>query len=348
MAKLSANFDWKNSPAHLDLLSKFVKPRDVAQVMDWLYLKNTIRESTQDAVDRFIRDGALIPCGIEESAERVLTAAQLKKMLKEPGLKQTGSKEELVERLVAADHAGVERVISRNRVVKCSATGLALVERYEKDKQSDLDEAKQQSFAALLRNAPKEAYKLFVAYARKYASPDLPSNPPEVGWLEHILSSQPMVLGDALPSALRSLQAAACMKQLWYGELATNWLPEGFTTRLKSNQVAINYLTRYADLRRQIEFSGEYAKRLRIVFDSNDIDSCNLCMALNGQEFEKDGLPELPFGNCTSETGCMCRIEGVHEHRDKDLFEITLEDEDFDDDVNSPVLKLRQLQGNAG
>ena len=344
MAKLSANFNWKSSPGHLDLLSKFVKPRDVAQVLDWQYLKETIHENAKDAIDRLIEDGALNPCGIEESAERVLTAAQLKRMLKDLGLKQTGAKEELVARLVTADRAGVERVISRTQVVKCSAIGLALVERYNKDKQSDLDHAKQQSFAALLRSAPKEAYKIHVAYARKYASLDFASNSPDVDWLECILSSQPAVLGDVTPNDLKNLQAAACMTQLWHGELATNWLPEGTNTRLKSNQVAVNYLIRHADFSRQIKSAGDYDQRLKIVFESNDIDSCDLCLALSGQEFDKDKFPELPFVDCTSETGCMCRVESVYEHRDSDVFEIIIGDEDFEDDGGDPVSKLRQLK----
>ncbi len=40
----------------------------------------------------------------------------------------------------------------------------------------------------------------------------------------------------------------------------------------------------------------------------------------------------------------MCRIESVYEHRDSDVFEIIIGDEDFEDDGGDPVLKLRQLK----
>jgi len=85
MAKLPADFDWRKSPAHMDLLSKFIKPRDVAQVMGWQYLKHAIKEDPRETIERFIRDGTLIPSGLEATLNRVFTVAQLKEMLKERG-----------------------------------------------------------------------------------------------------------------------------------------------------------------------------------------------------------------------------------------------------------------------
>lgn len=348
MAKLPADFDWRKSPAHIDLLSKFVKARDIAQVMDWQYLKDTIRENTKDAIERFIRDGALVPCELEESLDRVFTAAQLKKMLKEHGLKQSGAKEELIERLVEADRSGMQKLVSRLQIMKCSGDALALIEQHENEKQRDLESAKQQSHNALLNNEPKEAYRIFVSFNRKYNSPDFPSNPYEVGELEAILSSCPKVLGAMTPSDLRSLQAATCMAKLWYGEPATNWLPDGFTTGLKNSQIAVNYLARHAEFKHSVMTSSEYCKRFKIVFEPNDIDSCDLCLALNGKEFDKNHLPELPFQNCTSDTGCMCRIESVFDDADDGLITITFDTEDDEGDEivenGNAVARLKQLK----
>jgi len=97
MPKLPTSFDWRKSPAHIDLLGKFVKPRDIAQVMNWQYLKDTIKENTKEAIGRFIQDGALVICELDEILDCAFTASELKKMAREQGLKQTGTKVELVE-----------------------------------------------------------------------------------------------------------------------------------------------------------------------------------------------------------------------------------------------------------
>jgi hypothetical protein len=346
MTKLPANFDWKNSPAHLELLGHFIKPRDITPVMNWQYLKDTIKEDTKDALERFIRDGALIPSGLEEGLDRVFTAAQLRKMLKECALKQTGSKAELVERLVDADRLAMEELIGRLKLMKCSPDAIALIERYEEQVQQEMDLAKQHSFVALLNNNPKDAYKIFASHQRKYAVQSFFSNHAYViPELESILASHPRVLDTVTSSDLRSLQAAACMTKLWYGESAVDWLPDAFPTPLKSVQVAVNYLMRHAEIRHSISQVDEYAKRLKIVFDSSDIDSCHLCLALDSKEFDKDEFPDLPFENCTSETGCMCHVVPIYDF-DSSSIEVSFNDYNEDDDFGggSPVAKLKQLK----
>lgn len=266
-------------------------------------------------------------------------------MLKDLGLKQSGAKEELVERIIEANRVEIDRLISRSKIMKCSATGLAIVEQYEKEKQHDIDLARQQSYDALMRGDPKEACRIYVAYNRRYTDPDFSSSPYEVGELESILSSSPKVLGDISPSDLRKLQSATCMAKLWFDVPATDWLPDGFATRFKNNKIAVNYLARHSDLRYTVATNSENSSRFRIVFEPNDIDSCELCLALNGKEFDKRNLPELPFEGCTSETGCMCSIETIYDDDDDDLeAEIDNSDDDAGEDGQVAITKLRQLK----
>lgn len=347
MPKRPADFDWRTSPAHLDLLSRFVRPRDIAPVMDWMYLKDTIKEDTRDAFDRFIRDGALIPCDLDESLNQACTAAQLKKMLKERGLKQTGSKAELVERLIDEDRLGMEKVVDRLMLMKCSPDAITLLERYEELVQQEEDLARQRSHVALLDYDPKKAFKIYASHMRKYhpesSGPDWSAS--IMPKLQAILASNPKVLGIVAPSTLRSLQAAACMTELWQDD-ALDWLPDEFTTRLSSTEVAVNYLKRHAEFQQSIMAQGEHVKRWRIVFDPSDVDSCDLCLALDGREFDKDTLPDLPFEGCTSETGCMCRLESVFDWEtdsdEEDYGEVT--ESDLDIVLVTPIAILKQLK----
>jgi hypothetical protein len=346
MAKLPANFDWKKSPAHLDLLSKFIKPRNTEQVIDWLYLPATLGENTAEAIDRFVRDGTLIPCELADSVDLAFTAARLKKMLKEQGLKSSGSKEELVERLIEADRDALQRMVSRLKMMICSPQVLPLVEHYKNVRQSDLDIAKQQSFKAFLQNDPKEACKFNITYCHKYSSLASPAYQGGVEWLKFILSSEPKVLGKMTLADWKLLQAAVCMSQLWYGESAVNWLPDDFATNVKNTQIAANYLRCNAAYNRMVA-SCNRNERVKVVFDSNDIDSCELCLALADKEFDVLDLPELPLVNCTSEQGCKCRLGSA---REPGLFfdwiesgENDDEDENLASDGNA-LDKLRQLK----
>lgn len=350
MSKLPPNYDWRRSPAHLDLLSKFIKPRDPVPVLNWQFLKETIKEPTNDAIDRFVRDGALVRCTLEETLQCIFTAAQLKKMLKDRGLKVSGSKDELVERLLEADRTGMEQVVSRLTILKCSPDALAVIEVYEREKQAAQDRAKQASYMALLRSDVKEAFKIYLSFVRKYLSPELDSNSYEIEQLQAILKSRPQILNHLSPSALKNLQAAVCMGSLWHGESAVDWLPQGFSAQPLGEQVAANYLLRHAELQRELSQFGDYTKKVRIVFDANDIDSCNLCLSLSGKEFEKNTLPDLPFPHCTSERGCQCRLEPVYAETASSSFQIvdgSDEDEASSSDrnqVSDPVLKLKQLK----
>ncbi len=194
MPKRPADFDWKKSPAHLYLLSFFLKPRNTAQVIDWQFLPETLGESTKEAIDRFVRDGALIPCELADCVYLAFTAFRLKKMLKEQGLKSSGSKEELVERLIEADRDALQRMVSHLRIMICSPQVLPLVESYKAELQSDLDAAKQQSFEALLQNNPQKACRLNQNYCRKHSSLSSLEYQGGVKWLSIVLSSKPKIL----------------------------------------------------------------------------------------------------------------------------------------------------------
>lgn len=356
MAKLPETFDWRKSPAHIDLLGKFVKPRNLAQVMSWQYLNDALNENPKEAIERFVRDEALVASNLNETLDCAFTAAELKKIAKEQqSVKQTGSKAELAERLIAADRSKMETLVSKIKVMKCSTQALKLVEEFEQRKQQALDEAKQQSFEALLRGDAKGAYKAFLAYQKAYVDSEFQSQTVVIDGLCIVLSSEPKVLGEMSQSDLTGLRAAACMPDLWFGESSANWLPPGFTTHLQSNAIAINYLKCNARMREDLARYSEFAERVRLVFDENDIDSCELCLKLNGKVFDRAAFPELPCENCTSETGCKGRIESDFEtEREGVSFKVIVSDEDSvevnpiaDDDAFEKLSQIKKMLDNS-
>lgn len=346
MPKLPSNFNWKESAIHIQLLESFSKPRDVKRVLDWQFIQQNMGEKTESAIDRFVREGALVPANLEESLEAVLQVVHLKKMLQERELRQSGSKSELIGRLIESDRNGAEDVAKQHRVMKCSESALALLEERKNEKVRELELAQKQSFELLKNGNAKEAYKVYSNYQKKF-SYGFHVNAYEVEELQFVISSCPSVVGNLTSENKKWLQAAAGMKTLWKEDKAEYWLPENFNTAINDNRRAINYLIRNAYFRQTASEKDRYTKNAKVTFQEGDIESCDLCVSLNGKVFDLDEIPELPMVGCTSETGCMCALDLYFGDNDDDNFLDDEEDETQIENVEietDPVKSLKALK----
>lgn len=343
MLNPTSNFDWTESPPYLDLLRLFVKPHK-AQITDFqqLYLNQNIKENPQKVIERFISEGVLVPASVEEGLEHLFMADELKKLLlkkvlEKPGCKLglSGTKRVLAERLVSIAHDEMSKIVLEHKIVKCSVMALEILSKDDKKKQNALDDAKQQSFEALKNGKEKVAYKIYTTFKRTFIDPNFKSDPYKVEDLQCILASNPQILSGIAADNLANLKAALCMKSLWdeWGddEFTETWLPTTFASGLKSNRVALNYLSTHTGIKRMIEEASDY-KRVKIEFHSGDTDSCELCQSLDGKEFEIDKVPDLPIIDCKSDIGCQCSITGIYDYDDEDEEEI------------DPVDKLSKLK----
>lgn len=352
MPKSSDNLDWKKSPAHFNLLIAFEKPRAIKQVLDWDWPRHTLREKTEIAIKRFLQEGMLVPASIEEGLNRLFQVAHLKKLLSERDLPASGSKVDLIERLVAHDKHGMEAFIGTG-VVKCSDVALKLIEERKQRIEEEENLAKQQTFDAFKASNPKEACKIYEAFRRQVFEATYKISIYDVDELKFILTSNPEVLSSLSPQNLKALQLAACMKILWKTEMPEKWLPETFTSPFRNNSIPANYLIRHAKFQRILLNAKQYTKQVKMHFIPGDIDSCDLCLKLDGKIFDINKVPELPIPGCTSETGCMCDINEFYRD-DDDNFDEESESDDVILSVNvddenemlteNPVGTLRLLK----
>lgn len=346
MPRLPSNFNWKASAIHIQLLEVFSKPRDASRVLDWQFIQQNLGEKTENAIERFVQEGMLVSANLEEGLEAVLQVVHLKKMLQERGLRQSGSKNELISRLVEMDRNIAEEVVKQHRVLKCSKSALSLLEERKNEKAREFERTQKQSFELLRSGNVKEAYKVYSKYQKKF-SYGFDANSYEVEELQFVVSSYPSVLGDTTAENKRWLQAAAGMKILWRDDKAEYWLPEDFSTTVGNNRRAIDYLIRNAYFRRMAAEKDRYTKNARISFRDGDIESCELCLSLNGKIFDLDEIPELPMRGCTSETGCMCDLDlyfgDDEEFIENEEDEIPLENDDVDTDPVKSLKILKQL-----
>lgn len=149
---------------------------------------------------------------------------------------------------------------------------------------------------------------------RKYVTAAFRPNLFDIERLDFVLSSNPRVVGDMLASDLMILRAAAGMRLLWRDKSLQAWLPEHFSLGKQTPMIAANYLICNAEIGRSIHQIKEYATKARFVFNDYDIESCQQCLNLRGKVFALEEMPELPLESCTSETGCKCRVEAVHDY----------------------------------
>lgn len=139
--------DWSNSEIHLMLLSRFLEPKRADNVP--AYWESELGEPPPAVVSRFIKLGLLVPASLKVTVEYCNTGPDLKKLLKERNLKVSGKKQELAERLVVADEAGMSRLHAEKAVIECSPEIRQLVSQYVANKKREFDDVITQTMAAL-------------------------------------------------------------------------------------------------------------------------------------------------------------------------------------------------------
>ena len=202
----------------------------------------------------------LLPCEVDESLQKICTIAELKKLLKEHDLKQSGSKPELIERLVTSDRRGIEKLASKREILKVSDEARRIIEEYLDAERERLAQYQQKSFNCLQDHKYREACRAVGAHRQKKVYfTELGANLSEpydgsgdIERLEFIFKSKPRILLHLEESQLEQLRIAAGMSVLW-GTKASDWLPNIFTSSLPSADIAANMLLCNARLNEEKE-----------------------------------------------------------------------------------------------
>jgi hypothetical protein len=314
MAALRSDFDWTASPAHIDLLSKFVSPRDLNQILRWQYLQQSLNEDPKDAIERFAKCGLLLACDLDEIVQRAFSASDLKQMAASQSLITTGSKREIADRLLSFARSTLEQATRSHRFFRCSEEAQKFLDDYDKRREDASKAARQECHNLLLQGNARDAYKVYAGVQHKYVTAAFRPNPFDIERLDFVLSSSPRVVGDMPAPDLAILRAAAGMQLLWRDKSLQAWLPEHFSLAKYTPLIAANYLICNAEIRRSIQQIKGYATKARFVFNDYDIESCKKCLSLKEKVFALEEIPELPLESCTSETGCKCRVEVVQDY----------------------------------
>lgn len=306
--------NWRSSPAHLLLLSKFRNGDSPARYRDAGYWEAVLKEKPLKVIEQFLKDGVLEPAGLQELVDYKFKASDLKLMLKERGLKVSGRKEELIQRLIENDEQSMRDATKGLDMYWCTTEGIQPREHYREGEKAKRDAAEREVLDLLARKEFSKAVRIVAQYEASQVFPrglgiDWENYNVESGAesLKTIFERTPGILKDIKENRLDKLCLAAAMMQLWGTNTAAQWLPDGFETgiRLDRDAACRMFVFHAAHLRNMAGYKEACVKTVE-VSSVDDGNTCSDCRKISGKKYKLESVPELPYAKCTCDIGCRC------------------------------------------
>ncbi len=303
--------NWASSQPHLALLEKFLSAREVNNWFLDLWVP-AFGTNPQRVIDGLIAQGAL---------ELAPTLADLKMMLSSRGLKVSGKKAELIQRLLEADPKGMEAPYAHRMILRCTPAASQAVSRWKTEQAKAFETAADNVIAALRSRHFKEAICTADAYRKNKFEPPVHSGisamtiepaprstEERANDLATVFTIRPKILNELKPEQWEGLYLNCAVWQL-LGQVATEkCMPEFTVIRAMNSTTATQMLSFYvrhqSDLARYRDSGITKAAIM-------GIGGCEACLALKDKTFDLDKLPELPYQDCTCDLGCRCMTRAV-------------------------------------
>lgn len=229
--------NWQDSSTHLLLLSKFLRGDSPNRYRNAEHWCAALREDPAQAIERFRKDGALEPASLAELVDYKFKASDLKAMLKDRGLKVSGRKEELKERLIENDPRTMRDMTKDLDLYRCTPEGTKIAERYLEDECIKRDTVEREAFELITRKEFSKAVRIVVQYEASQVFPrglgiDWENYNVESGveTLNRIFGKTPGILRNVAEDRLNMIRLAAAMMELWGTSGAKKWFPDGLET----------------------------------------------------------------------------------------------------------------------
>lgn len=306
--------DWRNSPAHLLLLSKFRNGDSPDRYRDAEYWEAVLKGKPIKVIEQFLKEGVLEPAGLQELVDHKFKASDLKFLLKEKGLKVSGRKEELIQRLIENDAQSMRDATKGLVLYRCTKEGIQLAEHYLEGERTKRDDAERAVLDLLRRKEFSEAVRIVAQYEASQVFPrglgiDWKNYDVESGAesLKLIFERTPGILKGMEEEQLGELRRAAAMMELWGTNTARHWLPDDFETRIHlDGDAASQMLVFHAIHIRNMQGYRSASVKTVEVLGVDDGNTCSECRKISGRKYKLESVPELPYAKCTCELGCRC------------------------------------------
>jgi hypothetical protein len=316
--------DWKNSKAHLLLLSRFINANRFEDFTKHDYWKNSwnnvLGEPSTQVIKRFVDEGILMTVSdLNDQLSYKYRVTELKDMLKQRGLSVSGHKEEMIKRLALTDPNGIKKAVAELSLLKCTQLGYEIVVEYlmiENEKRINIEH---QVMEYLREHDFRKASLTVAAFESEQVFPRgigidwnhyNPNHDIEI--LKTIFENKPPKIIVRLgKEKLEAIRIAGAMMALWGENKAEKWLPENFETNMPFDyDTVVRMMNFYAQHKAELEADRKsgVVKGFKIVSSG---DSCESCKKLNGKCFSFNDVPELPYEHCTHKMGCRCSFRAI-------------------------------------
>lgn len=312
-----ARANWANSQPHLALLKRFLSAREAKDGFPDFWAP-AFGESPTRVIDEMVAHGALEPLPLLEKIEICHTVAELKKILSTRGLKVSGKKAELAQRLLEADPKGIEKLFTHRMILQCTPAASHAVSRWEAELAKDFETATEDVIAALRNRHFKAAIRTADAYRKSKFEP--PVHPGQEAMtikpaprsieerakeLATVFTMRPKILEGLQPEQWEGLYLNYAVWQLLGRVVPEKCMPGFDGIGVMNSATATRMLSFYVGQQRDLaKWREQGIKRATIIV----VRGCEACLALNNKTFSLDKLPELPYKDCALDSGCLCLV----------------------------------------
>lgn len=157
------NKDTLKENAEKKLLSEFIKPMR-PDGYDGVMLQRELAEPMLDVVNRFCKSGLIQSCDVESGLQYGFNVKKLQSYLRQRGLKVSGKKSELIDRLLEHDFSGMAELIKAERLLVLTEQGLIIVNEFREQQKQEITVHVNRILNALKEKKYGEAYKAYHDY----------------------------------------------------------------------------------------------------------------------------------------------------------------------------------------
>lgn len=309
--------NWKKSPAHLELLSKFNHPTDPKSIYknsDWSSVWETVlKENPKKSIQRFVNEKYLVKPDLPGLLEFKFKLTEIKHLCKKYGLIVSGKKDELIERLIESHPEEISKLVIDLDILVCSDIGHLLVDPFIKSKQEERHQAESKVIEALQARNFRLATVTVVEYEKKQVFP----RGLGIDWnninldryvvpLKEMYSSKPKILADVPEEKMEQIRLSAATSYLWgTGRPKVQEDIEGISSKFDNPtaaQMVLMWLYSKNSLN-NYRCNSDVVKFIKILPSPF---ACEECKKLSEIEFKLSEAVELPYHRCTSKNGCRC------------------------------------------
>ena len=282
-------------------ISSFRYPQEIGGEESWLAGWSGILGKPYDkAIDNLVDEGLLRPAGIKDKLDLKITVDELKRSLRERGLKVSGKKDELLNRYIEAMPREAEvRVSTLGDMYVCTSKGRERAEIYQNRSESRRLAAEQDVKSLLAESRIDEA-----AEAANRYNQSLPFPKDKVSFLEDDVKA---VLGIKSAPGLTEAEVVEGRIKLAAELIWTGWIRSDDPMTI----FALNRMIRHRSIKELRQYAeSEFVVGVEVVCSD---DSCKKCKFVASKKYPLDKAPLLPIDGCTHEDGCRCFYSAVYD-----------------------------------